>query len=317
MSKLELDARTPLSHFGRRIKKSQQQISYTVGSLLKKGIIQNFYTLMDYSKLNILLFRVYFKVNYVNEKKLEELIDHLVKNGYTSWVCSCGGRYDLISTFFAYNPSQFNKVLHSIMEKFPEQIDSYSVLTTVVRRRFGRKYLFKNYSTIQQIILGGDRKPASLDDIDLKILDELSEDARKNSVIIGNKLGISPKTVISRIRKLKDTKVIMGFKPSFDLSSIGYHSRMMVLKYYRLSKDAEDNLINYLKTHPNILSLIKTLGEWDIEIEVEAQNDKDMRKIEIELRQRFPLLIRQIENIPLYKTYKITYFPKFLLKEEK
>ena len=143
LRELEIDARIPLSRLGKRIRKSQQQVSYTVSSMIEKGIIGGFYSVVDNSKLNILKFRVYFKVSYISKQRYDELIDYLVSDPYTSWIATCGGRYDLICTFFARNPSQFNKKLKAIMARFPRQRENYTVLTTVVNRKFGRKYLFE------------------------------------------------------------------------------------------------------------------------------------------------------------------------------
>ncbi|MBW2992963.1 Lrp/AsnC family transcriptional regulator [Candidatus Woesearchaeota archaeon] len=311
LSRLELDSRVPFSRFHPGIRKSQQVVSYTVNSLLKKEIIQNFYTLIDYSKLDVINFRVYFKLSYFNKKKFRELVNHLVLNPHTSWITTCSGRHDLICTFLALNPSQFNKTLKSLIAKFPELIQDYNVLTTIVRRWFGRKYLFGDMPS--QIIFGGDRQPEAIDRTDLRILNELSEDARKSSVKIGELLSLTPKTIIQRIKKLNSMKIIKGFKPLLNLGNLGYVSNLLLIKYHNVSPELENRLIRYLKAHRNIISIVKTLGEWDIEIEIETPNAMVFRKIEMEIRQKFPLLIQQIESVNLYKTHKKNYFPKFLI----
>jgi len=315
LSILDLNARMPFSRFGSRIKKSQQQISYTVNSLKERGILRQFYTLIDYSKLDVLNFRVYFKVSYISEKKLDELIAYLLSESHTSWIAACGGRYDLICTFLASNPSQFNKMLRGIMEKFPEQIKNYTVLTTIVIRVFGRKYMLRNTALISEIIIGGDREPEDIDQTDMRILSELAEDARENSVKISNKLSLAPKTIINRIKRLQERKIIHGFRPLLNLQKAGYYSTLLAIRYHNISSELENELINYLKIHPYVISVVKTLGEWDIEIEIEADDEKEIRKVEVKIRQRFALLIKQIDNIPLYQSYKKTFFPRFLIQE--
>jgi len=313
LSRLELDSRVPFSRLGKKIRKSQQQVSYTVNSLIEKGIIQEFYTLIDYSKLDVLHFRVYFKVVYIDEKKFEELVNYLISEPHTSWVISCGGRYDLICTFFALNPSQFNKTLKAIIAKFPKQLQNYAILTTIVIRKFGRKHFFNNNIIIQEKFIGGDRKPEDIDRRDIKILNELSENARISSVELGKKLNVTPKTVIKRIKKLCKKKVVLGFKPLLDQRKIGYISTLLLIRYHNLSSGLEDKLIGYLRIHPNVVNAVKTLGEWDIEIEIEVEDRAELKKIEMDIRQKFALLIQQIESVPLYRTYKENFFPKFLL----
>ena len=41
----------------------------------------------------------------------------------------------------------------------------------------------------------------------------------------------------------------------------------------------------------------------------------DFRKVEMEIRQRFAALIQEIESVPVYRTYKINYFPRFLIEK--
>ncbi len=313
IKQLELDAKTPFAKIGKNTKMSQQRVSYTVNALASKNIIQNFYTLIDYSKFDVLMFRVYMQLNYINEEKLNKFINYLKKENHTAWINSCGGRYDLICTFFASNPSQFNKTLRKIMAKFPNQILDYTVLTTIVNRIFKRKYFFQNNDLLDQHIVGGDREPVSVDETDLQILNTIAEDARVNACKICNNLNLTSKTVIERIKKLKERKIIRDFKTLLNPEEYGYETNVFLIRYHNISTDIENNLINFLKHHKNVLWVVKTLGEWDIEVVIETKNHLEERKIKRELRDNFGVLIQQIDTMPLYETHKLNYFPKFIL----
>lgn len=310
---LEKDSRMPFSKLGKSVRASQQRVSYIVASLMKKQVINNFFTIIDYSRLDIINFRVYFKLSYFSEEKFNNLMDYICSSPHVSWVATSGGRYDLICTFLASNPSQFNKILKSFIAKFPKQLQDYNVLTTIVVRWFGRKYLSK--TPPPEIIFGGDREPISIDELDLKILDHIAEDARKSSVKIGKDLSISPKTVIQRIKNLSDLHIIKGFKPLLSPQDMQCVSTLLMIRYHSLPPDKEDELIYYLKEHPNVISLAKILGRWDLEIRIETNDIMEFRKMEVDIRRKFTLLIQQIESIPLYKTYKNNYFPKFLIEK--
>ncbi len=315
---LEMDARAHFSKIGKKIRMSQQRISYAIDSLIKKRVINKFYTLINYSKLNVLNFRVYFEVNYEAEVEFKELVDYLKKEPSTSWIATVGGRYDLICTFFAYNPSSFNKTLKEIMRRFPNQLENYTVLTTIVIRDFGRKYLFSTaYNLPKEIILGGDRKPEVLDNTDLMILNLIAENARISAVEIGNKLQLTAKTVIKRIKKLIKREIIEGFKPALNTQEMNYMGFILNIRSHNVIPEIEDRLIGYLKLHPNVVSVVKTLGEWDLEIQLEVKSWYEYRKIVIEIRQKFKSLVQGLESIPIYKTYhKISYFPGFLIENK-
>lgn len=311
LSYLDLNARIHFSLIGKKLHKSQQQISFIVDRLKKKEIIRNFYTIVDYSKLGLLNFRVYFKVSYLNEKKVDEFIKFLTADSYSSWISLCGGRYDVICTFFAFNVSQFNKHLRDIIEQFHEQISMFSVLTTIVIRNFGRKYL-SGSPIVKELFIGGDRFTERLDETDISILKDLSHNARMSSVEISNKLSVTPKTIINRINSLEKKQIILGYKPFLNLHIPNYQSSLIIIKYHNVSSVLENKLISFLKIHYNVLSIVNTIGEWDIEITVEAEDQKQVRIIEVEIRQKFALLIQHIESIPLYQSHKLSYFPSIL-----
>ncbi len=313
LRELEINSRIAFSKIGKKTRMSQQRVSYIVNSLKKRGIIKGFYTGIDYSKLNLIGFRVYFRINYMSEKRFDKLLEFFESHPNTYWVKTCSGRYDLICTFLASNVSLFNKILRSIMEEFPKQLQNYTILTTIVIRLFGKKYLFKDMSKTPQMMIGGDKEPEKLNNIDIKLLKKLSEDARTSSVKLSQELELTPKTIINRIKELKKRNIIKGFRMLVDPREINRTAIILLIKYHNVSTKLENNLVNYLKMHPYVTSLVKTLGEWDIEIMIETEDMIQFKKVEREIRSKFGLLIQNIESLQLEKTYKMTYFPKFLL----
>lgn len=317
LRQLEIDSRMAFSKIGKNIRKSQQQVCYTVNALLEKEILNGFFTIIDYSKLDIINFCVFFKVNYINKGNLDNIIKFIKNNMHSSYIAATSGRFDLVCSFLTKNPSQFNKTLKNIVEEFSKELVSYEVLTIIVNKWYGRKYLFEKQDMPELSLFGGDREPEDVNEIDLKILYELSADARVNSAEIANKLKTTPKTVIKHIRELQTRKIIKGFKPLVNPRRMNHISRLLLIKYHNISINLEDQFVKYMKIHPNIVSISKSLGGCDIIITVEAANSIEYRKIEMEIREKFSELIHTIESYPLYKVYKKNYFPEFLLKNQK
>ena len=317
LSQLDKNSRESFRKIGKKIRMSQQNVSYTVKSLSERGVIKNFYTLIDYSMLSVLNFRVFFKINQNSEEKFNKMIEYFVKNDHTMWVSMCGGRHDLLCTFGAYNPSHFNKILRKTISSFPEQIDDYSILTTIVIRTLEREYLTAPKRSHKEIIIGGDREPVKLSERDLRIISEIADDARKNSVDISKKLSCEPKTVINRIKFLEKMQIINGYRPFIDFSKTGHVTVLLMIKYHNISIEDENRLTDYLYFHPNVTCITRTLGEWDIEIRIEARDIWNLKKIEREIRHRFAAIIQDTETVPIYREYKRTFFPRFILEKKK
>ncbi len=62
----------------------------------------------------------------------------------------------------------------------------------------------------------------NLDEIDAKILKNLLVDARQSSRQLAFKLGISTVTIISRLKKMEEKKVIRGYSARLDHEILGY-----------------------------------------------------------------------------------------------
>jgi DNA-binding Lrp family transcriptional regulator len=62
-----------------------------------------------------------------------------------------------------------------------------------------------------------------LNEIDIKILKCLLNDARLSSRQITKNVGVSIGTVLSRIKKMEDTGLIKGYSVALDHEKLGYH----------------------------------------------------------------------------------------------
>lgn len=61
----------------------------------------------------------------------------------------------------------------------------------------------------------------NLDDIDRKILRELSRDARMSNLALADKVGLSPSACLRRVQALEAAGVIKGYRAVLDLTKLG------------------------------------------------------------------------------------------------
>jgi len=106
---LDLNARQTLTQIGRKVGLSKGGVKYRIENLSKKGIIKNYYTVIDSSKLGYSCFRFYVSFKNTTPAIERDIINYFVKNKFTWWVCSLMGRYNLSVTIWIKNISDFNK----------------------------------------------------------------------------------------------------------------------------------------------------------------------------------------------------------------
>ncbi len=322
IQELEDNARQTLSEIAKKLRSSQQGVSYRISSLEKRKIIGGYYTVINIAKLGYTSYRTMIRLTNFNEQKHKEIIDYLTKETNVLWLVDCGGRWDLLVNFLAKNIIQYDSILRKFKNKFPKQIQNYDVLTTVEGTYFGRDYFAKKSRGLKQIpFFGKESKETGrcridkLDKIDLNILHFMSENARINSAEIAYKLKISPNTVILRIKQLKKQGVIQGFKPLMHLENTSYSGYKALIKFQNITEEKEKEIINFLREDPRVVGIIRLVGSWDFEIEFEIGDKEQMLKLTRDFRDKFKEVIKEFEIIPLFHEYKYNFFPGDLLKE--
>ncbi|MFH1977711.1 MAG: Lrp/AsnC family transcriptional regulator [Candidatus Aenigmatarchaeota archaeon] len=306
----DLDSRMSHSKIGKKIRMSQQLVNYKIKSFQEKEIILSAYPLIDYARFGYINFIVYFKINYMNKERFLDLIDKLWKENDIVELTECGGRYDLISVFSSKNPSSFNKKLKELILRYPNQLKNYLILTTVVSYYLPKSYLIKEDKNKQYIVIGGDREISEITETDKKILFHLVQDCSKTIFDISKVVNVDPKTVINRIKKMRESEIIRGFKPLFDMQSLNVQTNKILLKYHNLSVEKEQELVDFCIRNPNITEITKVFGEWDLELTVETMEQKDFRSLYIILNEKFQDIIQDFDRFHVFKTHKKTCLPQ-------
>ena len=314
LAELEDDARQTLSQIAKKLKTSQQVISYRIKSLENRKIVDGYYTIINITKLGYTSYRTMIRLSNINEQKHKEIIDYLMKHPNILWLVDCGGRWDLIVNFMVKNIIQYNKILSNLKIKFPEQIQNHDVLATVEVVYFGREYITKKIREIKALpYFGREQEIVSLDKTNLHILNLISENARINSVEIAQEIDISPNTAMLRLKEMKKLGIIQGFKPLIHLENTIYSGYKSLIKFQNVTENNEKELINYLKINVNIVAVIKLIGLWDFEIEFEVETKEQMLKLTRNIRDKFKDIIKEFEIVPLFHEYRYNFFPRDLL----
>lgn len=311
---LEEDARQTLSQIAKKLKTSQQVVSYRLKSLEKRGIISGYYTIINLTKLRYTNYRVMFRLSNINEEKHEEIISYLLVHPNVLWLVDCGGRWDLLVNLTARNVIHFNRILQNFKNKFPEQIQNYDILTTLEVIYFGRDYFTKKSREIKHLPYFGREEEINIPDkTNLQILNLISENARMSSVEISQRINVSPNTVMLRLKELKKSGLIQGFKPLIHLENTSFLGYKALVKFQNITEQKEKEIQNYLKTNVNVVGIIKLIGLWDFEIELEVETKEQMLELTRNFRDHFKEVVKEFEVIPLFHEYKYNFFPKDLL----
>jgi len=111
-----------------------------------------------------------------------------------------------------------------------------------------------------------------MDEIDLQIIEKLTNDARMSFRKIADELKISPDTVINRYQKLQENGIIRGSTVVINPKKIGYHCMAAFLvdasSLHMLGNEVDpvdsSLILEKLISMPNIILATKTVGDHDL-----------------------------------------------------
>lgn len=307
---LDLNSRQSFASIGKKIKVSKDKVAYRVNRLIEKGVIKNFYTVIDAFKLGYISFRFYLFYRNTDKKMEDEIIDYFVKNKFTWWVGSVKNDYNLgviiwvkdIDDFFCF----WNATLAKYRYYFEKQV--FSVYYQLLAYR--HSYLLEKYDETDRInyeIIGGGKKE-KIDTLDIQLLRLIASNSRILTTEIAQKLDLTAVTVKNRIKKLVDLGVIQGFRVEIDYLKLGY-------QYFKVDIELKDHkkrkhIIDYVKSNPNLIIIDETAGYVDLELEFHLENLNQLLQIINDIKDKFPNTIQNYKHFYVIEIYKMNYIPE-------
>ncbi len=305
LQELDLDARQSTSTIARKIGLSVESTNYRIKQLEKRGLISGYYSLYNVALLGFNLYKVYIKLQNISKEKENEFIEYLSNLEQVGLIATSSGTYDLEIGIVGKKLVEFHEILEQITKDYGIYIKSKDVTTNIQMWQYNRKYLFeKNQEKVKEFYFFGKEKSSNFDDTDLDILQYLGHNARKSNTDVEKALGISRKVVGNRVKKLIKNKIILGFRPLVDRDKLGLLYFRVLFKLQSIEEKRLQQLFQYFKMNPNIVYVIKCIGPWEIEIEIEIADSKACHDLILDIKHNFYDIIAENHIMEILKDYK-------------
>ncbi|NOS62435.1 MAG: Lrp/AsnC family transcriptional regulator [Nitrosarchaeum sp.] len=140
------------------------------------------------------------------------------------------------------------------------------------------------------------------DELDMKLLFELTKDGSISVPALSKKLGINASVLYSRIKRLMKKKLIKKFTVVIDDSLLGIGVKASV----GINRDPKlkDNIHKKMMETPEVISISEVTGRFDIIVNVHAKNLEALHSIVIEKIGKIDGIINTETFVELQKTDK-------------
>jgi len=305
---LDKEPNMSYSNIAKKAGISRQVAEYRVKKLLSQKTIYAFYTLIDVGRLGYSSFRVHLRVKNVSQEDYARFAEKLFKEHPTFWVAFMSGSFDIIMDIFAKNFNDFEKILKDILKKNKRIIQGYDVLAILDLDLYDYGYFFKRETDRDVIIVHKNEGYFELDDKDKRILKVIKLDSRIPYDEIGKRVGLSRNAVKQRIKKLEEKKVIAGYKVIVNFNHFDRQSFKIFIKYNNSKIEQELLLLQEIKKTSGILNILRFIGKYDLDIEIQIKDSRELQRFIIELRDKYDI-IEDYEIVQIIDDYGIDFYP--------
>jgi DNA-binding Lrp family transcriptional regulator len=302
LAELDKNPRTHLTQLAKKCRVSQQVADYRIKRMIENKTITKFGAIVNLKALGLEHYRVFFTFN-AKRYSYEEILNYLENEKEIYWSCRIGGKYDLLIVLFVKDFEGFDKFIDNFNKAFPGLVKDYKSCYVISHELYKHKYLSHDSSFIQY---GYNDAIKKIDDLDRYILSEIKDNCRVSALKLSEGKEISYKTVINRIKALEKQKIILGYR--IFLKSEEKKPYIILFSFRDYSKKIENDLLTYLRNHKQITQIARLFGVWNLFIHIRAENNEEIQKLLIELRDKFEI-IDNYETIPLFEDISINLMP--------
>ncbi|MBS3079508.1 Lrp/AsnC family transcriptional regulator [Candidatus Pacearchaeota archaeon] len=115
-----------------------------------------------------------------------------------------------------------------------------------------------------------------MDELDRKILYEISENARESHNVLARKLRCSREVFDYRLKKFQDQRIINTYQARINISNFIYGGYILLIQTINLSKKSEKLILNKVKSNQKTQFIGNIGGEYDLIIGFTTKNINDL-----------------------------------------
>ncbi|KYK26308.1 hypothetical protein AYK26_05360 [Euryarchaeota archaeon SM23-78] len=307
---LDLNSRISYSELAKKLNTSKEVVNYRINRLKERKYITQFYTLINPGKFGFVAFKLYLNFQNINEEIYTSMLNYLEEHKMVFWLASTNGVFEMMIGTWARNHYDFNyNFLAGFLNKFSKYISEKETSITLDNYQINRKWFLPKTTERKITDTGGKLENTPLDKIDYKILNIIANNSRKAYTEIAKETNTTLQIVKYRIKRLEKEGVIMHYKLGVDPKMYGREFVKTIISLKDITEERENQLINYCLELKPTLNVVRCIGPWDLEIEMEIENMEKYNKVMADIREKFLDIIKSYKTAIIIAEPKVTFIP--------
>jgi DNA-binding Lrp family transcriptional regulator len=174
---------------------------------------------------------------------------------------------------------------------------------------FGRKYLWGSKPAYQPVNMPISPSLVTLDEEDLKLVQELARGRVENEAMLYKVTGIPSATVYRRLASLRKRGVLGADYYWLNSASFGRQLYVLRISFSGMTGQIKDKIWQLARLNASVVYAIETLGSWDYELGVDLESAAELSALIEDITAAMPSLSIDVDPIPVTRFIKVRSFP--------
>jgi Lrp/AsnC family transcriptional regulator, leucine-responsive regulatory protein len=134
-----------------------------------------------------------------------------------------------------------------------------------------------------------------MDDLDRRLINELTKDGRATAIELGDRLGLPRSTVQERMKRLRSNGVILGYRAVLDHARLGSPTYAYILASFQAGSGAQHRkIVRDLLRIDGVQRVDMISGEWDIILQVRGASLEAIGAMVVDRLRTLPSIARTL-----------------------
>lgn len=308
IDEMTFNSRVPLKELSRKLGRSKAFVNFRLNSLIKKGIIEKIYPIIDVTSLGFVPLDVFIKTQMGKEEE-EDFIKSLKKEYQVYYIERLAGLFSIRFSFF---DKSYLKALSFIERLFNDssKILEVKVYPLVNLLKINRSLVIEKRKEVIEFF--NSKSEYALSKKEKEIVKEINKDPRNSLLKISEKLKMSRDFIKKSIKKMEEGGMIRGYAIDIDIPKLGGASKLINLELSKIDKKSIEDIKNYLIDKKSVQTISIYFPGNFISLEMNVKTNVELRDFEVDLIEKFKKCIVKLDVLDYYDEPKYSYMDEFL-----
>ena len=277
--------------------------------LSERGVIR-LSPIINISSLALTQYEVYFTPVAGGHELRSQIVDALKNSTQVSWLYQTSGDFAYVFAVSVRDVSELWEFFDQLSKQFGNFFFLKTVGAVISWGILRRGYLStSNLGEISRVMVQRRKENVAIDDLDHRILSTISDQGFESNRALARSLDTPASTIEYRIERMRRNRVIEQFVYTAQPWRYEMSVFRLMLFFKGVSQEIHDRLHQFSADHPNVISIVQLIGNWDYTLRLEVKDPDGVSQICDELYETFSSELNTIKSISVTRELKFSNYP--------